>query len=194
MNSETSWKLQPKVTIQHHTAEIFAVKFSPDGMFLAVGCGDGSVKVYNTRTGIEVNKLQEGSSGMLPITSIKFRPVPEGAVARTKNVFIAANTSGQVQHWHMSSGKCLHSMDLGPNSDEEIYAVDYDRAGQQFITAGKSRVIRLYDEDTKTLISELQGGSGLDRRPVAPGHANRIFAAKFVPHDNNLIITGGWDK
>ena len=183
------------MTIQHHSAEIFAIRFSPDGLYLTVGCGDGSVKVYNVRTGIEVNKLQEGSSGLLPITAVRFRPVPEGAQARTKNVFIAANTSGQIQHWHMSSGKCLHSMDLGPDNDDQIYALDYDQNGHNFLSAGKNRVIRLYDEDTKSLVTELRSGSGMTRSaPVAPGHSNRIFAAKYVPHDNNLIISGGWDR
>lgn len=189
--SNSSWKLQPKVTIQHHSAEIFTVRFSPDGLYLAVGCGDGSVKVYNTRTGIESNRLREGAdSGLLPITCIRFRPVPDGA--RTKNVFIAANASGQIQHWHLSSGKCLHSMNCGSDSTDRIYALDYDLLGQKFVSAGKSRVLRLYDEDTKSLISEMSGG--MRNQPFAPGHSNRIFAAKFVPHDNNLIITGGWDK
>jgi len=27
-----------------------------------------------------------------------------------------------------------------------------------------------------------------------PGHSLRIFSAKFVRDDENLLITGGWDK
>lgn len=184
-----TYKLYPKLTIQHNTAEIFVVRFSPDGKFLVVGCGDGSVKVYNTRTGIEVNKLQEGEEGALPITAIKFRPVPDGAHARTRNVFIASNTNGQIQHWHMSSGKCLHSLFC---ENDQIYALDYDNEGTKFLAAGMNKTIRLFDEDTKSESVVLCGGSGHGR--TTSGHSNRIFACKFVPDDNNLIISGGWDS
>ena len=191
MDSDVTYKLSPKLTIKHNSAEIFCLRFSPDGQYLVAGCGDGSVKVYNTRTGVEANKLQEGSSNLLPVTAIEFRPTPPSAEARTRNVFIAANTNGKVQHWHMNSGKCLHTM--GSKDDDQIYALSYDSLGSKFVTAGRGRLLKLYDEDTKTLVSELTGGSGICKQ-VTAGHSNRIFAAKFVPGDNNLIITGGWDS
>jgi hypothetical protein len=49
-----------------------------------------------------------GSNVALPTTAIRFRPLNPSI--RTKNVFIAANAAGAVQHWHMTSGKCLHSL------------------------------------------------------------------------------------
>jgi WD40 repeat protein len=39
----------------------------------------------------------------------------------------------------------------------------------------------------------MQGGMGYSVTKSA-GHSNRIFAAKFVPSDENLIISGGWDN
>jgi hypothetical protein len=27
-----------------------------------------------------------------------------------------------------------------------------------------------------------------------PGHSSRVFACKFDKEDENLVITGGWDK
>ena len=27
-----------------------------------------------------------------------------------------------------------------------------------------------------------------------PGHASRIFSVKFHPLDENILISGGWDK
>ena len=46
-----------------------------------------------------------------------------GINARTKNVFIAANAAGAVQHWHMSSGKCLHTYE---NPGNQVFALNFN--------------------------------------------------------------------
>ncbi len=38
----------------------------------------------------------------------------------------------------------------------------------------------------------MQTLSGVGWKDV--GHSNRVFACKFVPEDQNLLITGGWDQ
>lgn len=184
----SNFKLVPRVTIGENTSEVFCVKFSPDGKFLAAGCGDGSIRVFNAQTGSLSYNLQGGSNVALPTTALKFRPVT--ATTRTKNVFIAANAAGSVQHWHMTSGKCLHSMEDAQN---QVYALDYNDEGSQFVTAGKDTAVRIYDEATKTLVLSMQG-SGTYSVHGPSGHSNRIFSCKFVPGDPNTIISGGWDN
>lgn len=182
------FKLVPKITISDNTSEVFCVRFSPDGKFLAAGCGDGAIRVFNTQTGVLAYNLQGGSNASLPTTSIRFRPIT--ASTRTKNVFLAANATGVIQHWHMTSGKCLHSTEDPGN---QIYALDYNDDGSRFITAGKDRCIRVYEEATKSLICTMKGGSGYGNH-ATPGHSNRIFSIKCVPNNDNLIISGGWDN
>jgi len=36
------------------------VRFSPDGKFLAAGCGDGAIRVFNTTNGALAYNLQGG--------------------------------------------------------------------------------------------------------------------------------------
>lgn len=185
---ESSSKLIPRVTISDNTSEVFCVRFSPDGKFLAAGCGDGAIRIFNTTTGKLSYNIQGGSSTALPTTAIRFRPVT--AATRTKNVFLAANAAGTVQHWHMTSSKCLHSME---DSENQVYALDYNNDGTKFVTAGKDFAIRYYDEATKTLLLTLLGGTSR-AVDVAAGHSNRVFSTKFVTHDDNIIISGGWDN
>lgn len=187
-NSSSEFKIVPKITIQDNTSEVFCVKFSPDGKFLAAVCGDGAIRVFNTSNGSLAYNLQGGSSVALPTTALKFRPVT--ASTRTKNVFLAANAAGTVQHWHMTSGKCLHSI-----TDEEnpVYALDYNTDGTSFVTAGKDHALRIYDEATKTQTAILQGGGSYSIKGPS-GHSNRIFSAKFLPEDSNVVISGGWDN
>jgi COMPASS component SWD3 len=185
----SNFKLVPKITISDNTSEVFSVRFSPDGHFVAAGCGDGAIRVFNAQTGALAYNLQGGSNVALPTTAIRFRPSNEST--KTKNVLIAANAAGAVQHWHMTSGKCLHSM--SEDHDNQVYALDYDKEGTRFVTAGKDTAVRVYDEATKSLLTTMQGGMGYGTN-VTPGHSNRIFSVKVVPDDDNLVISGGWDN
>lgn len=186
---ESNFKLVPRITISGNTSEIFCVKFSPDGNFIAAGCGDGAIRVFNAQSGALAYNLQGGSNIALPTTAVKFRPVT--ATTRTKNVLLSANAAGTVQHWHMTSSKCLHTIEEDNNN--QVYALDYNAEGTQFVTAGKDTAIRVYDEATKSLITTMKGGMGFSVK-TTPGHSNRIFSVKILPHDENIVVSGGWDN
>lgn len=80
----------------------------------------------------------------------------------------------------------LHTIRDDPTN--HLYALDYQHDGLAFATAGKDTIIRLYDESTKSIISEFRGGGS------HPGHSNRVFALKFSKDDPNLLVSGGWDN
>lgn len=105
---------------------------------------------------------------------------------KTSNVLVSANSDGSINHWHVTSGRCLHTID--PIGDNHIYTIDYNDLGTQFATAGKDTNIRVYDENTKSVVQTL------GRSADIPGHSNRIFSVKFDPQDPNLLYSGGWDN
>lgn len=109
--------------------------------FPKIGCGDGAIRVFTAQDGKLSYNLQGGSNVALPTTAIRFRPVT--ATSRTKNVLLAANAAGAVEHWHMTSGKCLHSLE---DEENQVYALDYNDEGTKFTTAGKDKAVRVYDE------------------------------------------------
>ena len=185
---ESEYKLVPKMTISENSSEIFSVRFSPDGKFLAAGGGDGAIRVFNVSNGKVAYNLEGGSNVALPTTCIRFRPVTPSS--RTKNVFLSANAAGAVQHWHMTSGKCLHSFS---DDENQVYALDYNEEGSQFVTAGKDTKVRVYDEATKSCIIAMEGGSIGDYSKVSPGHSNRVFSVKCT-HDEHIVLSGGWDN
>lgn len=187
-SGDGQYRLVPLITISDLNTEVFCVQFSPDGKFVAAGCGDGSIRVLNGTSGEVSYTLQVGSSVALPATALKFRPV--SATTRTKNVLLASNASGSVQHWHMTSGKCLHSIE---DPEKQVYTLDYNEDGTQFVTAGKDKCVRIYDEATKSLVVEM-GNSLNYTLSKSSGHSNRIFSCKFVPGDPNSVVSGGWDN
>ena len=84
-------KLKPGLTISNLAAEVFSVRFSPDGRYLAAGCGDGAVRIFNAKTGTASAQLTSSTAAGLPTTVIRFRPHDND---RTKNVLLAANANG----------------------------------------------------------------------------------------------------
>ena len=172
------------ITHSDEDAEAFCVRFSPDDTLLAAGCGDGVVRVYHTEDGRIAYKLEACASG-LPTTAIRFRPT--SAASKTRNVLLVANSDGTVQHWHVTSSRCLHTITEEGN---QVYAIDYAADGLRFATAGKDYTVRVYDEATKTCVAELCGGY----TKTSQGHSNRIFSVKFSALDPNILVSAGWDN
>jgi len=107
---------------------------------------------------------------------------------KTANVLVSASADGWLKHWHATSGKCLHSRQSEDNLDNHLYTIDYSNDGTLLATAGKDKFIRLYDEQTKSLVLKMK-----ERKELC-GHSNRIFCTKFDPNDSNKIVSGGWDN
>eukprot|EP00960_Hanusia_phi_P063122 765375-Hanusia_phi.AAC.5 len=72
--------------------------------------------------------------------------------SKTKNVLLSVNANGLVKHWHMTSMKCLHTINEDPN---QCYALDYRADGLKFATAGQDHQVR--DEREK----ERESGGGI---------------------------------
>jgi len=68
---------------------------------------------------------------------------------------VASDADGSAQHWHITSGKCLHTIN---DPDNQLFCVDYRPDGALFATAGKDRSVRVYDEATKSLVTKMSGG------------------------------------
>lgn len=122
-------------------------------------------------------------NGEYPITCIRWKPHSEN---RPKNVLVSVGADCKITHWHTSTGKALHTIE---EKDNPLMCLDYSVNGQYFATGGSDKQVRLYDDNTKTLLRTMQsGGFNL------PGHSNRIFSINFHKENANLMISGGWDN
>jgi WD40 repeat protein len=186
--SGTNRKVTWRSTLGDKSTEIFCVQFDPEDRYIATGCGDGSIRVYNLLTGKlaylmneqKVSRPEEAKK--MPTTAVRWRPT--AGTMRTKNMLISVQADGSVAHWHTTSGKCLHRLH---DEFNELKCIDFRLDGMHFATAGKDLIIRIYDETTKQLVHEMPDNGG-------PGHSNRIFAVKYDTDDPNILISGGWDN
>eukprot|EP00386_Alphamonas_edax_P006640 GDKI01021449.1.p1 GENE.GDKI01021449.1~~GDKI01021449.1.p1 ORF type:complete len:385 (+),score=92.15 GDKI01021449.1:75-1229(+) len=181
----TGKKILPKFILSDNTPgnEVFCVRFSPDDSYVAGALGSGIIKIYATNSGKHQFTLNTGSTA--PTTQLRWRPHTNST--RTKNVLISVNADGVVQHWHITSGKCLHQISEEGN---QLFCIDYMRDGSQFAVAGKNREIHVYDEATKQLVTKCEASDSWGLR----GHANRVFSLKCHPTEPHTILSGGWDN
>jgi WD40 repeat protein len=166
--------------------DVFTCSFSQDSQHITVGCSNGTIHTLAAASGRSMYLIHPtAAAGAFPVTCVRYRPTL--ADETTRNVLLATTSSGFVQHWHVSSGKAIHTISEQPN---QTYCCDYRRDGAVFATAGQDFHIRIYDEATKTLASTLYGGTA----EVTAGHSNRVFALKWHPTDRNVLLTSGWDN
>jgi COMPASS component SWD3 len=118
-----------------------------------------------------------------PVTAIRWKPHSE---LRPKNILVSVTADGKITHWHTATGKPLHTME---EKDNPIMCLDFSPQGNTFATAGNDKQVRLYDDNTKTLIGIMKPTSFQQ-----PGHSNRIFSICFHKDNNNLMASGGWDN
>jgi len=174
-------------------AEVFCVRNSADDGLIAAGCGDGAVRILHADGGRLAYELSEDTDLLqLPITCLRFRP--QGAAgSSTRNMLLSAGSDGTIKHWHMTSKRCLHTI---TEADNQVYALDYTADGAQFASGGRDCAVRIYDEATKTCVTQLLGNmaSYLSFEKQSSGHSNRIFSVKFDPVNPQMLLSAGWDN
>jgi len=163
--------------------EIFCVRFSPDDLYLAAACSNGSIVVYNALTGKQIFTLGDGDG--LPVTQLRWRS--HAFPGKTKHVLVSVGADGGVRTWHVPSKKLLHEVIEEGN---QLLCMDYSADGTRFATSGRRREVSIYDEQEKRLAQVMRGG---DLRNT-PGHSNRVFALKCHPTMRSVLMTGGWDS
>jgi len=142
-------KVLHRATFGDSDAAVFCSKFSHDDRYLATGYGDGLTRIYNLATGKLSFTLQsfDSEEGQMPVTCLQWRPV--SSAMKTSNVLVTAQADGTIKHWHATSGKCLHKSCEDP--ENHLYAIDFTQDGTFLAAAGRDRVVRVYDETTKSL-------------------------------------------
>lgn len=181
--------LSANLTIAGNSSEVFAVKFSPDERWLAAGCGDGAIRIFHASNGLVAHTLLPGTTAALPVTALCFRPAAEGV--RTRNVLLSGSASGALQHWHVTSGKCLSEVCLPDNNS--VLAADYEASAERFAVGCKDASVRVYDEATKAEACRLEAAQGFGALGAA-GHSNRVFSVRWHPELRDCLLSGGWDN
>jgi len=124
----------------------FTVRFDWHDKYIAAGCGDGTIRIFNVFTGKQSYLLNTEMEEPMPTLNLRWRPLNAPGV--TKNVLLAVNANGDIQHWHTTSGRQLNTISV---PYQKILCADYKADGTDFVTGAADNVIRVYDEQTRQL-------------------------------------------
>jgi WD40 repeat protein len=85
-------KISHKYTLGSLDTQTFCVRYDPQDKYIAQGCGDGSIRIFNVFTGKQSFCLNDNMDTPMPTTQVRWRPAASQAV--TKNVIISVNANG----------------------------------------------------------------------------------------------------
>src|SRR5262249_34849576 len=88
---ERLWRVEPLVF--RDKAEVNGVAFSPDGKLLASAGGDGTIKVWNSRTGVEVRAFPAHAGSVFSV-----------AFHRDGRHLASTGVDGKVRVWDRETG------------------------------------------------------------------------------------------
>ena len=146
------------------TIEIHGVAFSPDGKLLASAGGDGTVKIWNSRTGKWIHTIPAHSDS---VVSVAFHP--EGKHLATRGT----GADPRVKVWDLTSGKELFNE---PCDAVRKYGTAYTiafSADGQLLAAGTDGVVKVWDWKNRQRLSSLPRDS-FGAVPVAFSRDGRL--------------------
>jgi len=151
-----------------HEASVNSIAYSPDGLLLISGSDDGTVRLWDTRTGQEVISPLCSSEGN--VTSVAFSP-------RGKLV-AAATITGSVHLWDFKTNR--PPMTPLPGHGEGAACVAFSPDGTLIASSGSDSVIRFWIAETGELLAALKG------------HTERVPAVAFSP-EGNILASASYD-
>ena len=165
-------------TATHEDHDVTVCRFTRDGKMLGIGTFNGDVYVRDSDTSRLMYKVQATRTSN-PITSLKWHP-------KMLNTFICSSADGHISAWYIESNQNVWAFEEPGN---ETASIAISPMGNEFITVGSDRTVRLYDLQKRDKISELK--TTIWKKGVVSGHEGRCYAALY--HQEKTCLTAGWD-
>lgn len=204
----TSVSVDHDIKLEQECDGIYSLQYSFDGKYLAVGCGNGTIRLYETATGRKLPDIRKSRYGGFPIMTLRFHP-------KNPALMFAGTSEGQVLSCDVSEfvtdGDHDYKQTLESCKDErwteiirekkndeknEINCLDFDYSCTKYATGGKDLSIRIYDATTNQVTTEYTGYDST-KDPTdwqASGNAMRVFALRWHDKYDHIFVTGGWDR
>ncbi|MDY6993880.1 MAG: hypothetical protein SVR94_14935 [Pseudomonadota bacterium] len=151
------------VTTLEHQAEVYLLKFSSDGQFLASVSYDNTIKLWDVQSG-QLHQQLDKHQGW--ISSIAFSP---------QGTLLASGSDDKtVKIWQVASGNVLHDSWQG----DAVSAISFSPQGQWLASGGDNGIVKIWEVDTGWIQHSLRD------------HQGRIDTLAFQPQSQWLASSG----
>ena len=152
-------------TMRGHAARVLSVAFHPNGLTLASGSADHTVRMWDMTTGTLWKTL---AGHRAAVHSMAFSP--DGWI------LASGGADRVIRLWDTARGILWKT--LGGH-EEAVHSVAFSPDGWTLASGGADRVIRLWDVDAGTF------------RQTLWGHVDRVYSVVFSPDGRTLASSGG---
>jgi WD40 repeat protein len=163
-------RVEPLVFHDPGKKEVSGVAFSPDGERLAASGGDGTVKVWSSRTGEVIQTLDAQTDFVF---SVAFHP--------GGNHLASAGADREVRVWDLTTG---HTVFTGPGYVGPYYGTAYGVAfspdGRR-LAAGSDGAVNIWEWRNRQLLHTL------------PGHRKQASIVVAFSPDGRRLASGSWN-
>lgn len=163
-----------------HDGNVIAATFSPDGEMLLTGCEDRSARLWNTKSGQLIRKVEHTER----VCAVAFSP--DGKLFAT-GVGDFGGKDGEAQIWHTQTGKPKFKTPL-KHKTLGVSCLAFDPIdGRTLVTGGWNRTIRFWQTDTGA------------PRPTADGQPQELkqegwILSLAISPDGKTIASGSGDN
>ena len=153
-------------TLDEHTGGVSSVSFSRDGMLLASGSWDGTVKLWDLATRQSITTLDEHTGG---VSSVSF--------SRDGMLLASGSWDGTVKLWDLATRQSITTLDEHTGG---VSSVSFSRDGMLLASGSWDGTVKLWDLATRQSITTLDE------------HTGGVSSVSFS-RDGMLLASGSWD-
>jgi WD40 repeat protein/tetratricopeptide (TPR) repeat protein len=165
---------------------MFTLAYSPDGRQILAGCRDGRIYFWDVATGQfsrQLEAIDPRMKGMKPVRALAYTP---------SGRLVSAGADGFVREWDMEKGEMVGPRERRHESkvfdSSMVFALAVRPDGQELASCGLDCTLRLWDAQTGTARTPLEGGP-LSIQDVL-GRKHKVSAYCAAKH---LLITANGD-